>query len=298
MATRQQISSEIELLLGLGGLVEAYQQIAASRMRRIREAVVSKRDFLQEIAQIFQQVKASYEKEIVKLMQEKKILRGEEVTKLTLLQRNGRTAYVLLTANTGLYGDVVRKTTDLFFDYQRRGDGDPVIIGRFGRALFEHTFPQVEYTYFDFPDNKIELEHFSWIAEHLIRYKRIFVFHGQFKNIVSQEPVVSSVSGDELTIPGQEEQEKIKEEERLDFLFEPTLEDVMVFFENEIVALILEQAVFEGQLAKFASRMWIMEKAQENIEKGLEKMQSLKRLVKHREDNKKQQEVISGRSLW
>jgi F0F1-type ATP synthase gamma subunit len=255
---------------------------------------LSKREFLKELAEIFREVKTSYEKEIIELMRRKKILKGEEIGKLTLVERNGRTAYVLLTANTSLYGNIVYETFKLFMEYFKRGDGDPVIVGRLGRLLFEEAAPGTEYTFFDFPDNRIELANFEWVAEYLLRYKRIFVFHGEFRNIVFQKPQVSSVSGDELEIPGVENiyGEKVAPQ----YIFEPTLEDVMVFFENEIVALILEQAVYEGQLAKFASRMYLLEQSLDNIKKRLDEVELQARMIQQKENNKKQQERLAA--IW
>ena len=67
-----------------------------------------------------------------------------------------------------------------------------------------------------------------------------------------------------------------------------------MFFETEIFASLFDQSVREGQLAKFASRVMAMNRADENI---LEKLGDLKfeRLrVTHRVANRKQLNSLSS----
>ena len=111
MITKKQVNSEIDYLITLRSILESYEEIAASKMARIRSSVLASRDFLLEINTVFQEVKSSYKEEIEKLMKRKKIKNPKE---LTFLNRNGKTLYLLISANTGLYGDLIKKTYHLF----------------------------------------------------------------------------------------------------------------------------------------------------------------------------------------
>src|SRR3989344_7919014 len=111
MVTKKEVIKENDFLTTLRGIVETYEEIAATRMSRIRSSVLESRDFLLEINAIFQQVKSSYKDKITLLMKKKRI---KDPSKLTFIKRNGKTLYVFVSANTGLYGDIIRKTYDVF----------------------------------------------------------------------------------------------------------------------------------------------------------------------------------------
>ena len=82
------------------------------------------------------------------------------------------------------------------------------------------------------------------------------------------------------------------------FLFEPSIEYVVDFFENQIFSIILSQTVSEAQLARFGSRIQAMETAQNNMQKLIEKIARRQKAVKALEINKKQLELFAGRRLW
>ncbi len=60
--------------------------------------------------------------------------KGKE--KITFLAHNGKTVAVYLSANTGLYGDIVRKTFDLFMKDAQTGGIEATIVGKHGLGLF------------------------------------------------------------------------------------------------------------------------------------------------------------------
>ena len=97
MATKKETVKEKDFLVTLRTILETYEEIAATRMARIRSSVLASRDFLLEINAIFQQVKSSYKSQIELLMKHKKI---KDPSKLTFIKRNGKTLYVFVSANT------------------------------------------------------------------------------------------------------------------------------------------------------------------------------------------------------
>src|SRR3989338_3652224 len=134
MTTKKEIIKEKDFLAILQTILETYEEIAATRMARIRSSVLDSRDFLLEINAIFQQVKSSYNNQIVILMKKKKL---KDPTKLTFIKRNGKTLYVFVSANTGLYGDIIRKTYDVFINSIKKEPGDVAIIGKLGLEMFK-----------------------------------------------------------------------------------------------------------------------------------------------------------------
>src|SRR3989344_1792971 len=99
----KQVQSEITQLSALKSLVEVYGEIASIRMRKIRGYVLQNRDFIGAINDIFKDSLASYANKIAKLVNKGQIRKGGRVT---FLSHNGRTVAVLISANTGFYGEV------------------------------------------------------------------------------------------------------------------------------------------------------------------------------------------------
>lgn len=287
MATKKEVTEEFDRISTLKDVLEAYEEIAAQRIQNTRSSVVVGRLFIEELNYIFQQVKSSHRDEMLRRMKTRHI---KDPGKLTFIERNGKTLYVLLSSNSGLYGDLIKKTSELFINLVRKEKADAVIIGRVGLELFKDTGLLTTYNYFDFPDNKVDNQALKKIISYILQYERIFIVYGRFENIVSQKPTVTGISGDPLV------QEQTKTQVK--YFFEPSLDKIMKFFEAQIFASLFDQTVFESQLAKFASRMTSLEMRVENIKVILKEVAFEKEKIRHRIINKKQLETFSSMALW
>jgi F-type H+-transporting ATPase subunit gamma len=287
MITKRELTNETDFFTTLQTILETYEEIAATRMGRIRSSVLKSRDFLLEINTIFQQVKISYRAQIESLMRQKRI---KDSSKLTFIQRNGKTLYVLISANTGLYGEIIRRTYDTFIATLKKEPSDVAILGRLGMEIFNEEKINVPLAYFAFPDDRIENTAVQKIVEHIVKYEKVLVFYEQFNNVISQSPIVTNISGDPL--PWEKGGPTVK------YFFEPSLEKIMEFFEKEIFSSIFQQTIFESQLAKFAARMVSLDTASENTKSKLKQVILAKNRLKHQEENKKQTEKFASMSLW
>ena len=288
MTSKKEVNSEIDYLMSLRAILETYEEIAASRMGRVRSSVLASRDFLFEINAIFQQVKSSYKDEVGLLMKRKKIHDPKE---LTFLNRNGKTLYVLISANTGFYGEIIRRTYNLFLENLKKEHIlDVMIIGRLGYEFFESENINVPHAFFDFPDDRIDKDQLKKIVQTIIQYQKVLVFYEQFNNVVSQTPIITNITGDPLSYD--------KEGPKVKYFFEPTLEKIMIFFEKEIVASIFEQTILESELAKFAARTVALDASTDNTKTRLKQVLFQKDRLKHRQANKEQIEKFSSMMLW
>lgn len=288
MITKKVLESEINNLEGLSNMIQAYEEIAASRIMHSRQTVLTNRKFIDEINQIFQEVISSYRKEAENLLKNKK---NKNSNDLSYISKNGKTLYLLISANTGLYGSIVKRTFDLFVQNSKGPNSDKAIIGRLGLTMWQQTKSQDKYYYFDFPDQKVDNDSFKKILDFIVSYEKIIVFYGRFQNLVQQEATYSDISGN---APATENKEQTYKK----YYFEPSLGKVLEFFEKQIFASIFEQTVRESQLAKIASRLTTLDQASVNIEKQLNIMTGEKNRSSHRQQNKKQLETLSSRFLW
>ena len=291
MINEQTVAQELEQLNSLIMLVETYETIAGTSVRRIRNSVLANRAFHVGLNRMYREITTAYKKEVEYIMRKKKIKgKGEEVT---VIKHTKPTALMLLSANTGLYGDVVSRTFTAFVTELKRTEGDILIIGRMGRMFFEEIMPGKEFTYFDFPDNAVSIENLKAISTFLASYEKVVAFYAVFKNLLTQEVKASIVSGAELPT------EKLEEDKPSQpYFFEPSLEEVSIFFEKEIFASLLEQVFQESRLAKLASRMVLLDRAIINIETELKRTTLLRQQVRHRGINRKLLDSLSGVGLW
>lgn len=280
-STKKELANELAELSALSLLSEAYADIAALRMKRNRSFVIKSRQFLDELADVFYEILASYKQKVEQLAKEK----SKAGEKITFLSHNGKTVSVLLSANVGLYGDIVARTFDLFRqDFDERGR-EATIIGRLGLSLFREVYPTTPYTYFDFPDNVVRSDLMDEIIKHLVSYEEIRIFYGKFQSVINQVPARSNISAEVIDL---DEANRRKPKQVKKYIFEPTLERLLEFFEGQIFASLIDQTFRESALAKFASRIRSMNTASENISKELKEVQFKKLRFSHVIDNRKQ----------
>jgi ATP synthase F1 gamma subunit len=290
MASIYELKSLIGQLTMLKTLTQTYQQISANHIRKTRTSVVRNRDFITDLLLLFQDVRVAYKDELIDLMKRKKI-KSIDSDKLSLIKHNGKSTAVFVAANTGLYGSIINKTVVMLTKFLKENDVEVTIIGKVGEQLFKAYNPDKKYIFFDFPDASIDPTQLRTIVSHLLKYEKVLVFYAQFQSIVSQDPTISAL-GSSIDME-KEDPIAIKR-----YLFEPSLEQIVVFFETEIFGLIFEQTLRESQLAKQASRMYAMDQAIQNITKSMQETTMKSSVLHHRMINTKQVNSLAGMSLW
>ncbi|HZE87417.1 MAG TPA: FoF1 ATP synthase subunit gamma [Methylomirabilota bacterium] len=288
MQAYKKITEEITINEQLKMLTQAYQEHAIVQINFARYSVISSREFMEELDEIFFNVKTSYQTylEAIREKREAKTIRN--------LHKNGKDVLILLSSNGKFYGDLITKVCRLFAEQAKTTKADLVIVGKEGKKFFEQTGIKKPFAYFEIPDTNVTLNMLKPLIHQIIVYQKVSIFYGKFDNIIIQEPVESSLSGD---MPNMQKDEEEKDK-KANFLFEPTVEHIMEFFESQIFSLLLNQTVNEGKLARFASRVKAMELAQNNIQKQITFLTHRERRIKSMEMNKKQLQLFAGRRLW
>ena len=294
MPQKKIISENLEALNSLKDLAESYEEIAVIRMQKIKDSVLKTRDFLAELSDVFVDLKSSYDREVKDLLVKRKE-GGKDV--FPLLQKNGKTLMVYLSSNGRLYGAVTQKTYKLFLQDLKKPEGaasDILVIGSAGKEMFENSSASRPFSYFEIPDIGVELDHIKQLMQKFLQYEKVHVYYGKFDNVVNQNPIGTSITGENIF-----ESEVIQTVKREDkFIFEPILEKIFYFFETQIIANLFSQTLLENQLARHASRVTAMEEALVHIDEESKKLIQARNLIKHQQQNIKQLETISGLLLW
>ena len=288
MLDERSIKAEIAQIEGLETLVRAYGEVASVRMKKTRDSVLANRDFLTELSQVFDEVRISYAEEVSELTRRMGLKRRGKVT---FLAHNGKVVSVFLSANTGLYGEIVQSTFNLFMAEVRKNLSEVTIVGKHGLGLFLGEEKNRPYSYFDLPDDRVETNQLSNLVKHIVQYEEIHVFYGKFVSVIKQVPTTFEISA-EITLPAEGSKSVTK------YIFEPSLEKILMFFETEIFASLLEQVVRESLLAKYASRVLAMDRADGNIKEELTKLVFEKSRINHRVLNRKQLNSLTGVAIF
>lgn len=294
MAQKKVILEEMQALDSLKSLAENYEEIAATKMQRIRDTVLENRDFLSELSDVYVDLKSSYPKEIKEFLFKRK---NFDTTITPLLQKNGKLLMVYLSSNGRLYGPVTKKTFDLFIKdlkAKNKEKTDIVIIGTAGKEMFENSIHKRPFEYIDVSDENVTIDNLKALMKIFLKYQEVLIYHGKFGNVVRQSAISSSITGEDIFET--EVRSTIPREDR--FIFEPAFDKVFNFFETQIESSLFRQTFHENQLARQASRVNAMEEALIHIEEETKKLDKKRIRVKHILQNKKQLETISGFILW
>lgn len=289
MSTIKETQEQLIFLHDFHDLIETYEEIAAIRMRKVKKSVLMEREFLKGLSDVFRFVEMAYDTFLIKLGQAKK-------GKRHFLKTNNKDVRVILSANMGLYGEIIHKTTNKFIEDARNSDSDIVTIGKVGKRIVESLLPNREFQHFDFSDSGLDDENMKRILDFILQYRNIYVYHGYFESILKQEVKINNITGDISEFAGFEEEQELeqKEEEQKFGFFEPSIEEVAAFFETQTLSVIFEQAMNESSLSKFASRMVTLDMAVDNINEQIKTTSFDLKKLKHRNFNRKQITLISS----
>jgi ATP synthase F1 gamma subunit len=285
MADKKTLKEDIAINKDFDLLTRSYQEHAVGQINFARFSVLYSREFSKDLAEIFENVRYSY-----------KSLDVEKGIK-KVIKKNKKDVWILISSNNKLYGGIVMDSFNLFKERLKSANLakiDLIIIGKQGKIFMDDLNLKIPYEYFELPDTNVTVDYLKKISEKLIYYENVYVFYGKFNNLVSQTAVQVAISG-EMSIDDPKAQATHR---KIKFLFEPSIEEILSFFENQILQLLLNQTVQEAQLARFASRINAMEAAQINIKKQLSMLTRDEKRYKIIDMNKKQSELLAGRRLW
>jgi F0F1-type ATP synthase gamma subunit len=286
---------QIEDLSGIKEIVGASEEIASMKMRSIRGQVLESRDLNDELTEIYREVTVSYKNHIMGAVQQEQqgyLGLPRKHAPISLKKGNGLTGVVYLSANSGFFSKILEKTYNEFASYLDTHDKvQPIIIGEFGKKLFTEQYPGRDFIFYVFSERENNSESLEKVTKELVNYDNVIIYYPRFESLASQTVAALDVSGQKDTIEKQTETE-------VHYLFEPSIEKILAFFEGEIFAGIIHQTVTESELARYASRITTLDIARENISNKLKAINLEKRFATHRLMNKKQTEAMMGISLW
>lgn len=283
MLDTRQLKTNFEFLETIRSLCVAYEQISVMKMKKIKDAVLFTRNFYDELSEVYLQMKETYKHQVMDLAKKNKI---KDPEKLLLMGKNEKTVDILLSANNKLYGDILNKVFYKFIEETRGRNTELVIIGRLGKEMYDDLGSKKSYTYFEIPDTDLTVSDLKPVINNIIKYSKINVFFGRYESFFSQLALNKNITGDIMM-----GNDRDLSENKF-YYFEPNLEKILLFFETQIFSNFFKQTAYEGQLARYASRISAMEQALGAIEKDEKVTTALKIKVHNNLMERKQNERV------
>jgi len=278
MRTIKRLNDEVSAVETLGKVTQIFEEVYASRMQKVRSSVLNNRYFMENILTVFSQVKSSFKREGVKL-----------------LEKNGRSVAVLITANKKFSGNLDLEVFFSFYNFIRQNECDVIITGALGKLYYEQKGAFRSYMYFNRPEGLYKVEDLKPITDVLIKYDKVDVFYGKYYNLIKQGSTATNITGDITEFNRRLMGRSVSEKQ---FLFEPSAYDIFSFFELQLFASFFNQTTQESYLADLGTRLFEMETATLNSEKALKMLYPKVRRLKRRAENNKQLMSFAGISFW
>lgn len=250
MQTLAQLKQQAETIQSIKLITQALGDVATFKLTSTRKFVEQNIDYFQEITQVYRLVKLL----AIKANRYHKVKKAKE----------GKTVSVLLTSNQHFYGGLDTEVTEYFLENSKNIESDKIVVGLMGKegviakgkgiqfesVIFKKDFPQL-----------IELKNLS---DRVFQYSRILIFHNKFVTLLNSEPTVSDISASDI-----ESIEASSKSHELPFYYivEPELEQIVSFFESQILILLFQAVFLEVDIARQAARMIYMNQAGFNADK-------------------------------
>ncbi|QQS44644.1 F0F1 ATP synthase subunit gamma [Candidatus Roizmanbacteria bacterium] len=283
MQSKTDVVQEQNFLNTLGTIATAYQEISVMKMKETRSTIEQARGFVAQLKEVFDSLRFSYH-----------ILKKREDQLKTK-----DTAKVLITANSRFHGDILRR---IFNTFLKDSDikGDIFVVGRIGKDFIQEYNSDLEYQFFEIPDNNIRVNDLKPLLYELIQYKTIHVYYAQFKTVIEQDIIATEIPSIYKLLEDEEQEEQNTKEKGTVpmYLFEPSGEEIAEFLNDNVTVSLMRQTLYETQLARYASRIKAMDALLSNIEDEMKFLKREKLKIQRDLNNKKQQERLSGIYLW
>lgn len=273
MRAYKALLDELRQVADIKGMIEVYEGLAAAKIQKLRELILAAREFHERLEKLSENV-------------------GSDFDKISAASADQKLVAVLVASNTGLYGDIIDKTFQVFFEFIRQHPTDVCVIGRVGETLMKTWVPTVPFHSLSLSDDSLEPEALDAVLAALFPYRKIMVFYGKFHNVAVQRASVSTISG-RLLCPSRVDARALRRK-RFRYLYEPSLESVSEMFANEILSTLLAQVLRESQLAKQGSRLMHLDQAVVDMRERARSLTSEKIRVKKNVEGKKQNTMVAG----
>ncbi len=226
-------------------LTGIFESIASMRIGKIKDRVAKSQAFFAELWQIYTQLRVDP---------------NDRLTGKNGPKRDKPNVFLALTSEGGLSGDIDARIVRTVMENIDPTTTDLIVIGAHGATQFVQNHAKIK-RYFRLPDIDQAID-VSPIVDELIGYKHPTVWFQRYVSLSVQEvgriDLLGRVRSLATDAEGAKQTDIISPRE---YLFEPSVDDVVRYLESVMLEIALSQVILESRLAQYASRFTAMSAA-------------------------------------
>lgn len=240
-----QIEKEATQVGTVSELTGIFESIASMRIGKIKDRVTKSQAFFAELWQIYSQLRVDP---------------NDRLTGKNGPKRDKPNVFLALTSEGGLSGDIDQRIVRTVMENINPETTDLIVIGAHGATQFVQGHAKIK-RYFRLPDVDQAID-VSPIVDELIGYKQPTVWFQRYVSLSVQEVGRIDLLGRVRSLASGAEEAKAGEIiSPRDYLFEPSVDDVVRYLESVMMEIALSQVILESRLAQYASRFTAMSAA-------------------------------------
>lgn len=239
------IEKEVNQVGTVSELTGIFESIASMRIGKIKDRVAKSQLFFAELWEIYTQLRVDP---------------NDRLTGKNGPKRDKPNVFLALTSEGGLSGDIDQRIVRTVLENIDPATTDLIVIGAHGATQFVQNHTKIK-RYFRLPDIDQAID-VSPIVDELIGYTHPTVWFQRYISLSVQEVGRIDLLGRVRSLAtGAEEQKTSEIISPRDYLFEPSVDDVVRYLESVMMEIALSQVILESRLAQFASRFTAMSAA-------------------------------------
>lgn len=269
------IQDELRQVNTIQDMASVFEAVASIHIAQIKDQVVASTKFFHELWQLYSQLR----------VEEKEVGHGRK----DLIK--DREAIIAATSDGSLIGDIDERIITAALNHPNIDKADIYVIGAHGVTLLSRRGIRAKQA-FRLPEGDQDIQ-VGPIAAVLGRYQRATMYYQTYISLLHQDiakiELFSAVTAlGENSTPGSDVISS------RDYIFEPSLPEVITYMESVMLEIALGQILLESKLAQYASRFNAMHAAKTRAHD----MQGELRLDLHRalrsQGDERTREIMSG----
>ena len=249
MPNLRDVKNRIRSVKNTEQITKAMKLVAASKLRRAQEAILTARPYALKLRDVMNHLAARCNHDLHPLLEERE---------------GNRVLLVVITADRGLCGafnaNIIKMTSQLIEENQDR-DISLILAGKKGNDFFKNRPYEIQDTFIGWTkgfDYMKAVEMGEMLADLFVENKadRIYLVYNEFKSVLRQEVIREQVLP---VVP-----EETDDEFPIDYIYEPDEETILADILKRYMTLEVYRAFLESSASEHGARMTAMDNASRN----------------------------------
>ncbi|OYX53406.1 hypothetical protein B7Y92_03135 [Candidatus Saccharibacteria bacterium 32-50-13] len=255
------------------GLTGVFESIASTQVAKVKHKVELSKDFFDLLWARYSAIR---------------IDPNSRITNRHAAEGNGRTVFVVISAESGLNGDIDQRLIETMLRDYDVDTTDIIVLGTHGATQLMQRGVKFS-RYFQVPESDEYID-VGPVVDAIMPYSSIIVYYQEYVSLGVQEiKTINLITSLKDMSENADDENAITPAETI---FEPTLDEIAVGMEATMVTLALNQTILESSLAQAASRFNAMASAKKRAGEMLGEFKLEYHRAKRSESDRRLREVM------